>query len=314
MIAVAIGVLAAGVIWLAGRVYVWREIGLFDSNLRELIEMVESNLRKQPMGRETQNERDDFNRVRRDALAGYKRNKRERLRRVHGGIVLFAITAGYLTFCIAYIAAGGAFPFLAVLPTPLVVIGAWILYTNLVNSDKCCVYHSTSSANPILWLGLILPSISIRGTLRLVLGSMTPYPFSKGWFRDLLVRLEAGKKVSIRIVSGKQELERMNQRQREAWVKCWGSFNKDFLKRNFRIIPGRPELQYTVTDRLVRVEEDHPPWIVREQEGIIEPVQNHLRLYNFSLIKMYNAKFDASWNQGEPVAEDFVSSLGSRRS
>jgi hypothetical protein len=314
MLEVAIGVIAAGVIWLTGRLCVWREIRLFDRNLKKLIERAESSVKNQPAGREAQNEQDDFNSVKKDVQTGYERNKKERLRKVHWGIVLFAITVGYLTFCITYISAGGAYSFLVVLPAPVLVAGVFTFYEHLLNSEKCCVFKSTSAADPGLWLGLILPSISKRGTLRLVLGSMTPFPFSRRWFRDLLVWLDTEKKATIQIVSGKQELEKMDEKQRGEWIKCWGSFDRDFLRRNVHIVPGRPELQYAVTDKLVRVEKDHPSWVVRQQEKKDGPVPNHIRLYNFFLIRAFNMDFDMLWNQGQPTVEDLVTALSNRRS
>ena len=80
MLEVAIGVIAAGVIWLTGRLCVWREIRLFDRNLKKLIERAESSVKNQPAGREAQNEQDDFNSVKKDVQTGYERNKKERLR------------------------------------------------------------------------------------------------------------------------------------------------------------------------------------------------------------------------------------------
>ena len=304
---VAVGLVGLLVVWIIGILYLLVKVRAFDSNLNELMMEAEKNLEGESEGNRKK-DKEEFDCLKERVLSSYKKNKKERLRQLLWGLVLLGITVGYFAFCVTCISLGRAYSLLTILPTPLLISALFGCYVYLLGSEKCCVLKSTSASDVNVWLGVILPSISSGGTLKIVLGSMSPYPFSKEWFCRLLTWLQTAKEVSVKIISGEPEFEKMDDNLLAQWVKCWDSPTGRILQGSIRLVKKRPELQYVVTDELVRIEKDHLSWVTRKKAGPSGLITNHIHLGNSFMVRVFKGKFEKLWESATPATERMSSS------
>lgn len=302
LLEITVGLVSLGIVWISGIVYLLIKLRAFYSNLTDIMREVENILEDEP-ARSRKKEKQEFDCVRQYILSSYKINRKVRLVRILIGLVLLGITIAYFAFCMTCISLGRAYSQTAILPMPLLAAALFVYYIYLLENEKCGVHISNSASNLRVWLGVILPSISPGGKLRIVLGSMSPYPFSKQWFCKLITWLQTAKKISVKIVSGEPEFDKMDEELRKQWIKCWISGPGNSLKSNIRIVKERPNLQYVVTDNLVRIEKDHPSWTTRKKEVHSDLIPNHIHLFNSFLVRAFCAKFKKLWEHAIPVSE-----------
>lgn len=312
MFEVAIGFVCLFVVLVSGILYLLRKVRAFDSNLKEIIKEAEKKILEEPE-RSKKQEKQEFDSVRKYILSSYKTHKKERLIRILLGLVLLGITIAYFAFCVTCISLGRSYSLLTILPMPILTVVLFLYFIYLLENERCCVHTSNSAVNLRVWLGVILPSISPGGKLRIVLGSMSPYPFSKKWFCNLLIWLQTSKRVSVEIVSGEPKFERNDENLRKQWIKCWVNGAGHILLNNMRIVKERPNFQYVVTDNLVRIEKDHPSWMTRNREGHSDLIPNHIHLFNSFLVRAFSAKFKKLWEHATPASniESFSKMMGS---
>lgn len=311
MLEITVGLVSLGIVWISGIVYLLIKVRAFYSNLTDIMQEAENILEDEP-ARSRKKEKQEFDCVRQYILSSYKINKKVRLVRILIGLVLLGITIAYFAFCMTCISLGRAYSQTAILPMPLLAAALFVYYIYLLENEKCGVHISNSASNLKVWLGVILPSVSPGGNLRIVLGSMSPYPFSKQWFCKLIIWLQTAKKVSVKIVSGEPEFDKMDENLRKQWIKTWGSGAGHTLQSNVRIVENRPTLQYVVTDGLVRIEKDHSSWVTRKKEGHSDLIANHIHLGNSFLVRTFSAKFEKLWEHATPASEIKLSSKAMR--
>lgn len=302
MIQPLIGVVTGMVFFSLGILYILIQVRMFDANFKALLKAGTEKLSSAP-----DHVKKAFNKVKEETQAVYRVRRKPRIMRALLGLILMALIFGLLANYVTHVfSQSPKGPSATLFLTLILVPTAAALYLRYFHdSDKCCVLKSSSASDPKIWLGVILPSVSKGGKLKIVQGSMNPYPFSEEWFFNILDWLCKKRKVNIEILSGEPDWNNMSENNRLEWKKYWNNIVKSNLHNKVRILPERPTLQFTLTNRLVRIEKEHLPWIERKkQENQRDAlVSNHIHLFHFLLIWMFGVKFNGLWKNAKPVTE-----------
>lgn len=293
------GIVTAVAVTSLGIAYIYKQIHAFDANLHALLNVAGKNLKPGSDARVA------FDKVKEEARIMYKLQRKKRVRKSVWGFILIGAILGLFALCVSHFFLGRVRPSLGLFPIPLLTTTAFMCFVYLLNSHNCCVFRSEAASDPKVWLGVILPSIPVGGDLKVVLGSMNPYPFSEKWLFDALVWLHSKKRVNLQILSGEPEWEKMNSDQLKKLRNFWANITKHGLQDHVRILPERPQLQFTLTNKLVRIEKDHASWIEREKEREKRKhdinIPNHIHLFDYFLIFLFRYKFKRLWQSAEPA-------------
>jgi len=305
------GLISGGALFLLAAVVVWEEVFTYNRNFCQIRRRFRKNLHSNP-NPSTFGKVIDLDGVLKRIRTGYRNERNKRVIRTSFRLTGIAMIIGILGAYIAHIFVTHAYTLIDLLPIPALFAVTILCFMSILLSENCCVYRSRSASDLGVWLGIILPSVRKHGQLKIVQGSMHPVPFSIEPFFALLHWLRDEKGVTIDLYSGKPDFDKMQGWQLEEWKKYRSNIEKYEFKSSVHILPERPLSQFVLTDRIVRVEEEHPPWTERQTKKrgrIVEgPVTNHISLFDLFLKWTVQAKLKRLAQNAKPLEEELQAS------